>query len=335
MKNIKFLLVLLLAVVLMVGCGNNNENPNSSGNKNSSKNKVTFCLDWTPNVNHTGVYVAKDLGYYEEAGIDVDIIQPADGDVEAIVASGKSDFGVSFQDNIAQARTNGVNVTSVMAIRQHNGSGIMSRKGDGIDRPKGLEGRTYASWELPIEQAIIKNIVETDGGDPSKVIIVPSTVNDEVAALDSKAVDALWIYYGWGGVRAEVEGFDFDYFDFISINPVFDFYTPVIISNDELIKENPELVNRFVDATLKGFQYCIDNPKEAADILLKNDPSLDAEFVHAAQEFIGPEFKADAEILGIVDETRWSRFYEWLNENDLLVKDIDPMEGFTNEFVLE
>ena len=115
----------------------------------------------------------------------------------------------------------------------------MSRKGDGITTPKGLEGKKYATWDLPIEKAIIKNVVEKDGGDFSKVELVPSTVTDEVSALSTKQIDAVWVYYGWAGIAANVKNFEFDYFAFKDINPTFDYYTPVIITNDDMIKNIP------------------------------------------------------------------------------------------------
>ena len=120
-------------------------------------------------------------------------------------------------------------ITAVAAILQHNTSGIVSRKGEGMDTPKGLEGKKYATWDMDLEKATIKNVMEKDGGDFGKVELVPSTVTDEVSALESKSVDAIWIFYGWAGIAAEVAGLETDYFAFKDINSDLDFYTPVII----------------------------------------------------------------------------------------------------------
>ena len=118
-------------------------------------------------------------------GIELEIVQPPEDGAEVLVASGKADFGISFQDTLAGAlsKADPLPIKAVAAITQHNTSGIMSRKGDGITTPKGLEGKKYATWDLPIEKAIIKNVVEKDGGDFSKVELVPSTVTDEVSLL--------------------------------------------------------------------------------------------------------------------------------------------------------
>lgn len=158
--------------------------------------KITFVLDWTPNTNHTGLYAAESLGYFEDQGLEVEIVQPPEDGADALVASGKAQFGVSFQDTMAPgvAGDNALPTTAVAALIQHNTSGIISRKGEGIDTPKGMEGKKYATWDSPIEVAMIQDIVEEDGGDFSKVEMIPSTVTDEVSALESKSVDAIWIF---------------------------------------------------------------------------------------------------------------------------------------------
>ena len=158
--------------------------------------KITFVLDWTPNTNHTGLYVAESQGFFEEQGLEVEIVQPPEDGADALVASGKAQFGVSFQDTMAPgvAGENVLPTTAVAALIQHNTSGIVSRKGEGMDTPRGMEGKKYATWDSPVEKAMIQNVVEEDGGDYSKVEMIPSTVTDEVSALQSKSVDAIWIF---------------------------------------------------------------------------------------------------------------------------------------------
>ena len=126
--------------------------------------KITFCLDWTPNTNHTGIFVAQEKGYYKDAGLDVEVVQPPENGAVQMCASGQAQFAVDAQDTITGAWTqeNPFPVTAVAAILQHNTSGIMSRKGEGLDRPKGLEGHTYSTWDLPTEQAMMKYVVEKD-----------------------------------------------------------------------------------------------------------------------------------------------------------------------------
>lgn len=298
---------------------------------------ITFVLDWTPNTNHTGLYVALEKGYFEDQGLTVEIVQPPEDGADALVASGKAQFGVSFQDTMAPgvAGDNALPTTAVAALIQHNTSGIVSRKGEGMDRPRGLEGHKYATWDTPIELAMIKNVVEADGGDYDKIELIPSTVTDEVSALQSNSVDAIWIFYGWAGVKMELEDLETDYFSFSDINPVFDYYTPVIIGNNDFLQENPETATKFLTALRDGYEFSIANPQEAAEILCSAAPELDPELAAASQEYLANQYKADVERWGYIDPERWNAFYQWLNENDLVETELPMNAGFSNAYLPE
>lgn len=299
--------------------------------------KITFVLDWTPNTNHTGLYAAESLGYFEDQGLEVEIVQPPEDGADALVASGKAQFGVSFQDTMAPgvAGDNALPTTAVAALIQHNTSGIISRKGEGIDTPKGMEGKKYATWDSPIEVAMIQDIVEEDGGDFSKVEMVPSTVTDEVSALESKSVDAIWIFYAWAGIKFELSGIETDYFAFKNINPVFDYYTPVVIANNDFLEEEPETAKKFLTALRDGYEYAIENPEEAADILCEAAPELDKDLVLASQEYLKDQYKAEVAQWGYIDPERWNAFYQWLNENGLTETEIPDNTGFSNDYLPE
>lgn len=323
--------VLALALTLSTGACANDQN-GADSNTAQDKQKVTFVLDWGANTNHTGVFVAQKLGYYEEAGLDVTIADAPEDGATALVASGGAQFGVDFQDSLAPALNQGLPVTAVAAIIQHNTSGIVSKKGNGITSPKGLEGKTYATWDMPVEQAILKSIVETDGGDFSKVNLVPSTVTDVISALESN-IDAVWIYYAWDGIAAKVKGYETEYITIRDIDPVFDYYTPVIIGNNDFLSQNPETAKKFMAATAKGYEYAIENPKEAAGILLESAEGLDEDIVYESQEWLADQYKAEVEQWGYIDPQRWNAFYQWLNENNLVEKPLEVNEGFTNEYL--
>ncbi|MDO4647239.1 MAG: ABC transporter substrate-binding protein [Eubacteriales bacterium] len=297
--------------------------------------EVTFVLDWTPNTNHTGVYEAISKGYYEEVGLDVKVVQPPDDGAEMLVASGKAQFGVSFQDYLVPAVSgdNAMPIEAVAAVLQHNTSGIISRAGEGIDRPKGMENKKYATWDLEIEKATLRQVMEDDGADFDKVDLIPSTVTDEVSALESNSVDAIWIYYGWAGVACEKAGLETDYFSFKDINPVFDYYTPVIIGNSDWMEENPEVTKSFLSATAKGYEDAIADPEEAADILCEAAPELDHDLVVASQEYMKDQYKAEVEQWGYIDPERWNAFYNWLNEKGLTENEIPENTGFTNDYL--
>lgn len=335
MKTIKQITAVLLSALLLItaGCAQGT----TSGQ--TEKEKITVVLDWTPNTNHTGLYVALANGYFDQAGLDVEIVQPPEGGAEMLVASGKAQFCVTFQDSLAPAFAGEepLPITAVAAMIQHNTSGILSRKGEGMDRPAGLEGRKYATWDMEVEKATIRQVLEADGGDFDLVELIPSTVTDEVSALQSKSVDAIWVFYAWAGKACEVAGLDTDYFAFADIDPVFDFYTPVLAANNEFLAQKPVVTEAFLAAVSKGYEFAVSDPEAAADILMAAAPELAAnkELVYASQEYLAGEYVADAPRWGEIDPARWAAFFDWLNENGLLATSIDSSAGFTNEFLPE
>ena len=300
--------------------------------------KITFCLDWTPNTNHTGLYVAQAQGYYEEAGLDVEIVQPPEDGAALMCAAGQAQFAIEAQDTMAAslALDDPLGITAVAAVMQHNTSGIISRAGDGIDTPAGLTGKTYSTWESPIELAMLENVVNGDGGDFSQVTLIPNDITDEPAALAAHQTDAIWVFEGWGYINSEVEGVDCDYFNFSDVNPVFDYYTPVIIANNDYLESNPEQARAFMEATAKGYEYAAEHPEEAADMLIAGDNtgSLKGaeELVKKSQEFLSAKYIDDADSWGVIDADRWNAFYSWLYENDLCEKDLTGI-GFSNDYL--
>jgi len=315
----------------MTGCGSEEE---------SDLTKITFCLDWTPNTNHTGIYAAQAQGWYEEAGLEVEIVQPPENGAAHMCASGEAQFAIEAQDTMAAslALDEPLGITAVAGLIQHNTSGIMSRAGDGIDTPKGLTGRTYSTWDSPIELAMLENVVDADGGDFDKVKLIPNDITDEPAALSAKQTDAVWVFEGWSKVNAQVSGVDVDYFAFSDIDPTFDYYTPVIIANNDFLAEDPEAAKAFLAATARGYEFAVENPEEAADMLIAGDNTGSLaeaeELVKASQKFLSPLYIDDADRWGVIDEARWNGFYKWLYENELCAKDLTDI-GFSNEYLPE
>jgi len=315
----------------MTGCGSEEE---------SGLTKITFCLDWTPNTNHTGIYAAQAQGWYEEAGLEVEIVQPPENGAAHMCASGEAQFAIEAQDTMAAslALDEPLGITAVAGLIQHNTSGIMSRAGDGIDTPKGLTGRTYSTWDSPIELAMLENVVDADGGDFDKVKLIPNDITDEPAALSAKQTDAVWVFEGWSKVNAQVSGVDVDYFAFSDIDPTFDYYTPVIIANNDFLAEDPEAAKAFLAATARGYEFAVENPEEAADMLIAGDNTGSLaeaeELVKASQKFLSPLYIDDADRWGVIDEARWNGFYKWLYENELCAKDLTDI-GFSNEYLPE
>ena len=323
-------MVIVLMVIGLAGCAQTGtDKPTQLAPK-----KITFVLDWTPNTNHTGVYLAQELEYFKDSGLEVEIIQPPEGGALPLVAAGKAEFSVSFQEEIAAAITSDspLDVVAVGTILQHNTSGIISLKNDNILSPKDMENKVYATWDTPIEKAILKQVITKDGGNYDNVKIIPSTVTDVISALQSN-VDAVWIYYGWDGVATKLKGLDTNFFAFKDKEPVLDYYTPVIAASQTYLNENGDTTKKFLAAVAKGYEYAIKNPEEAAKILVKHAPEVDINLATASQKYLADQYKAEVKQWGYIDQKRWDNFYTWMYENQLISKKLEAGKGFTNEYL--
>ncbi|MBC7235675.1 MAG: ABC transporter substrate-binding protein [Chloroflexi bacterium] len=300
--------------------------------RQSEPASATLSLDWVPNTNHTGFYVALDKGWYAEQGIDLEIQIPSDPTAALKqVAAGNTEFGVSFQEEVTIARSNGIPVVSIAAIIQHNTSAFVALKSSGITRPKDFEGKTYASFGSPIERPILKALMECDNADVNKVEFVDVGF-DVLPALVSNKVDLAWIFMAWEGIQAQLKGVE------LNTIPLYgsclpDYYTPVIIVGETTLKQKGDLVRRFMAATARGYEYAIQNPEESAEILLKHSPESDAELVRASQLWLSPRYQGDAPRWGVQDPEVWRRFARFLFENKLLEREVDPDAAFTNEYL--
>ncbi|MEK3855398.1 ABC transporter substrate-binding protein [Cytobacillus sp. FSL H8-0458] len=327
----------ICSLLLLSGCaGNGTDNQTGSKDADSKQDlkKVTVVLDWTPNTNHTGLYAAKDKGYFKEEGLDVEIIMPGEAGSDQLTASGKADFGVSYQESITEARVQGVPLVSIAAVIQHNTSGFASPAEKNIKSPKDFEGKTYGGWGAPVEKSVIDSLMKKENADVDKVSIVNMGNADFFTAV-KRDIDFAWIYYGWTGVEAELRGEKINMVYLTDYSEKLDYYTPVLATSEKMIADDPDTVKAFVKAAAKGYEFAIEQPGEAADILLKNAPDLDSELVKKSQEWLSPRYQDDASKWGEQKLEVWENYADWMHENGLLDKELDAGKAFTNDFLPE
>lgn len=343
----RLMLLLTLAVMLAMGIpvwaqGDGTEEPDDHLGgatvfaRADEPTDVILMLDWTPNANHLGFYAAQALGYYDDANLNVQIQEPTDVQVEAIIASGIADFGVSFQEFTTYAIAGGTPVVSLAAIIQHNTSGFVSlAEAHPLSRPADMAGLRYGGFGQPdLENAILNTLLACDGAEPDSVEYVDVGYVDLIQLMQQNRIDLAWIYYAVEGVQAELSGVDLDavmmmdYFDCVP-----DYYTPILITSPDMVEGQPDVVAAFVQATARGYAYAIDHPAEAADMLLDAAPELDSDLVHAGAEWLAPQFQADAPRWGEQQAGVWQDYTDFLVENGILETGIDAGAAFTNDFL--
>lgn len=331
MKKIKWLVISSMALLTLGACATNNEKKETT---DKDLKEVTLILDYLPNTNHTGIYVAKEKGYYKEKGIDLTIIEPGqDSTSLALLGANKGEFALSYQEDLtySAASKDPIPVKAIATVLEHNTSGFASLKEANITTPKDFEGKTYAGWQSASEEATLKAVMLNDKADVSKLKMVG---NPAVGASDlGKNIDIKWFYEGWDYTKALMDGYELNFMPLTSLDSRLDYYTPIILTTDQLIDTDPELIQDFVDATKKGYEFAIAEPDKGADILFESAPDHDLEFLKKSQEFVSKHYATTPSKWGVMTDDVWNNYTEFMFDNELITEKIPASTLYTNQFI--
>ncbi len=331
------------AMCFLTACGGGGTDQSASGAASAQNaagsegeaglKKATLLLDWTPNTNHTGIYAARELGYFEEEGIDLDIQLPYDGTATQLVATGKGEFGISNTDDTLYAVSleDPMPVKSIAAVIQYNTSGFVSLKEEGINSPADWAGKTYGGYGGSTEEKIVRTIAAENGVDPDSIRFIDLGASDTLTALKTD-IDFIWVFEAAELISLDEQGVEYNYIPVRDYGEEFNYYAPVIIVNTDAAEKDPEMVKAFLKAATKGYQYAIDNPDEAARILLEAEPGLDEYIVTKGQEYLADKYAKDAPVWGWQEEKVWSRYAKFLFDNGLIEREADVSDAFTTEY---
>ncbi|MEV0948206.1 ABC transporter substrate-binding protein [Rhodococcus sp. NPDC049939] len=326
--------VLVSALAFLTGCASNTQ----------SGNTIRFALDWTPNTNHTGLFVALQEGYFQDAGLDVQVLPYNDTSPDTLVDSGNAEFGVSFQSSFTFSRASGAQIKSVLAPLQHWATGI-AVKADRTDitRPRDLDGKIYAGFADPDGEATLRQIIRNDGGTGEFTTVTLGTSAYE--AVYSGDADFTVSFFAWEGIEAEHRGTPMQYFHYTDYGFP-DAYALVIEGNEQWMADHPDQARQFVQALQRGYQYAADHPARAAQMLIEANPGAftDEPLVVESQEMLSREYMKDSSgRVGTQTAEKWSGYSGFLFQNGLLTgPDGTPLTTepdwstyFTNEYLAE
>jgi ABC-type nitrate/sulfonate/bicarbonate transport system substrate-binding protein len=334
---VKRLAAWLLAITLLVAaaaCGGDDGSDAGAASSPPRRN-ATLVLNWTPNAHHIGVYVARQLGWYREAGIDLEIVEPTEGGAEKPVGSGAAEFGISVAEGVLPARAAGVPIVSIGTILPVNDSALMSLASDGIRTPADLAGKTYGGYSGPLETELINRLAECGGVDPSSVQHVEVGNVDYLAGLKAGRFDVVWIFAGWDALRAtEVEHEDVNLIRFDDhLDCIPNWYTPLFITNEKMLRDDPDLVRTFLDVTARGYDLAVKDPQRAADVMLDAVPELDEPLIRAAADYYATRFEPEDAPFGTQDRETWATFEQFLEDSGLLEQPVDVDEAYTDDYL--
>ncbi len=350
----------LVAVLVVAGCGSSVQSPppsaatpatpssspaaaSPSATAPSATATARLALDWTPNTDHTGFFVARAKGWYRDAAIDLRILPYATATPETLLAAHQAECGISFQDSMTFAVAAGADIVSVAAILQKTASAIGVLADGPIQRPRDLDGKTYAGFGYPNEDPTLKFVIRADGG----------TGTFTTATLDAAAYEALYNHQAdftipftaWEGVEATQRGIKLRYFQFADYGFP-DYYQVVLACDRQWLEKDPAAARRFVAATVQGFQFAADHADDAAAILVSENPGVfdaNPDLPAASQEFldVGGYLVDASGTFGTQTLERWTGYSAFLYDQGLLVDSagkplsapLDYARLFTNDFL--
>jgi ABC-type nitrate/sulfonate/bicarbonate transport system substrate-binding protein len=335
--------------LLIAACGGGSGSSSNAADSGSTSGggggteSVSLQLDWTPNTNHTGFYVAQEKGYYEKAGINLNILPYSEASPDTLVGAGKANCGISFQENVPLAVASGSKEKSVMPILQHEANALIVKKDSEYTEPKDLSGKQYGGFGLPYEEPIVNQMIEYDGGTGEIQDVILNTGSYE--AVYHGQVETSLAFRTWELIEAAERGIELREFP-VQDYGVPDTYNVVMICNDGWLESNPELAKKFVQATAEGYEYAVKDPRGAAKILIDANSGAfpNEKLVYASAEKLAKEFYDDENgQFGCQTKERWTKFPDWEYKKGIITgsdgKPIStppkPEELYSNEYAPE
>lgn len=332
--NIRLLALLLLVIPVIAACGDDDDDQTGQ-QPDEPPIALSVALDWFPWAQHSALYLAQERGFFEEENLEVTFHVPANPeDGLRLVGSGEEDFAISYQADVLLARGQDIPVQSVAALVQHPLNGIMSLEPTGITRPADLAGMQVGYAGLPSDEALMEAVLAADGLTLDDVELVnvgfslaPALVSGQVDAV----IGAYWVY--------ETFQIESETGDAVVVLPltdwgVPDYYELVLVSGDEMIEDDPELVERFVRAVRRGYDAAAEDPDAAISALLDNNDDAIEVVENASIELLVPFWTDEGAVeFGTQTAENWQRYADWLKEHGLLDEGVESDDAFTNEFV--
>ena len=322
----KFLsmILIIVSILFVISCETTKEDT-----------KVKLALDWYPNANHTGLYIALEKGYFKDENIDLEIYTPSDpSTVLQTVGAGQDDFGISYQPDLILAKSKNIPVKSVLAFVQHPLNIIMTLKESNIIRPSDLKGKKIAYPGIPLNENLLDTLLKADGLKGKQEVELINTGYDLVPPLIGKTVDAcLGCYLSHETIMAENEGFPVNIMRMEQWG-VPDYYELVLVASDEMVTDNKDLIERMIRAISKGYNDAVSDPKAGIDNLIKStNGEIDQAIEYPGAELLAPLWVDNTGKFGTQTEEKWSVFSQWLFETGQITTVPETNSLFTNEFV--
>lgn len=319
----------LLGAALALGACAKSDEP-----RPAERRSLTLVLDYLPNPDHVGIYMAQARGEFEKAGLDVEIVTPADPAAPLkMVTGGRADVAISYEPEILLARDQGAQVLSIAALAQRPLTSMMAVKGRSVD-PAKLAGKRIGTAGIPYQDAYLDEILDTADVDPASVKRVDVGFNLSPAMLSGRVDATLGAFWNVEGVQLRLER------KRPQIAPVDTLGVPtydelILIAGYETVQREGALLRRFLQALQRGTRAAEADPRAAVDALMKASEGLERRFATASvKETLPVLFPEDrSRPFGFQNLREWQEYADWMKRNGLIRQPVDVGTVATNEFL--
>lgn len=283
--------------------------------------QLKLALDWTANTNHSGFFVAREMGFYAEQGIELEIQSPADDNYAHTPAKkvelGMADLAICPFESIVSYNTKQekFDAVAIAALYREDISAIVTLEESGFDSPSKLDGKSYASYKARYEDKIVEQMIKNDGGQGNLTIGYPDKLGIWETLL-TKTFDATWIFLNWEGVHAKAKGVVLNVFKLSDFGIPYS-YSPVLMARRQKIDEQQEMYQRFLKATKKGFLYAVTDAKYAANSIAPHIAESDKDIDLLESQLFSNRYYGTEKNWGVIEEANVNQFLIWLREHRL------------------
>lgn len=332
-RQVTLSLIVLIVGSLVVACGDSGSTTDAEPTPTGDLDTVTLMLNWSPNAHHAGIYAADSLGLYEDHGINLELLEPsATGSVEQAIAGGHVEFGIAQAESLIPARAAGMSVIAIATLFGVNDSALMSDANTAtLSNGASLSGLTYGGWGGAFEEEIITELLQCEDIDPATLDFVEVGDADYLVGFDRDLYDVAWVFMGWDGLRAtEVMDRDMSFLAFSDHQDCIpNWYTPILVTSDALVVDNPDLAQRFLAATAAGYEAVAENPTVGIAALTAAASELDVDLVDASVHYYADKYLTDGEF-GTMNEAEWQAFIDFLVSAEIIEEHLNTSDVYTN-----
>jgi NitT/TauT family transport system substrate-binding protein len=294
---------------------------------------ITFQLNWTAGGVNAGFAAAVAEGYYKNLGLDVTIVEGnGSANTAQLVASNRAQLAYADAVPVSQLVAKGAPMRVISTIYQSNPNEVSALKKTGIKSIKDLAGKKVAVAAGASQAPMLPLFLKANGLKESDVKLISMPVPSLVPSLLQGQVDAILGAMDSYQIQLEAQGAELDNYRFA------DYGVPTvstsIFASNAYLKDNPDVVRKFVAASLKGWTFAMDNPEKAIKDLKTVFPNANEKLALAELKAITPLFcSGGAKFVGKAEDTHWARTQQLLSQVKLLPEGQDPKTYYTNDYL--